>query len=198
MRFRVVPLLTLLAVACTAETISPAERQKALDYLARTGTKLSSSISSLSEAQWNFKSAPERWSVRQCVEHIAVTEMGVLQRIRGSLSQPAPAGLSVKRDGLILQVMPDRSRKATAPAEVAPVGRPEFEKPSQALAAFERARRATQDFIGSTDADLRTHGLNHFALGDLDAYQWVLFLATHCERHTKQIEEVMADAGFPK
>lgn len=136
--------------------------------------------------------------MRQCVEHIAVTEMGVLQRIRGSLSQPAPAGLSVKRDSMILQVMPDRSRKASAPAEVAPAGRPEFEKPSQALAAFERTRRTTQEFISSTDADLRAHGVNHFALGDLDAYQWVLFLAGHCERHTKQLEEVIADPNFPK
>jgi len=32
----------------------------------------------------------------------------------------------------------------------------------------------------------------------LDAYQWVLFIAAHSERHTKQIDEVKADPHFPK
>jgi hypothetical protein len=32
----------------------------------------------------------------------------------------------------------------------------------------------------------------------LDAYQWVLYLSAHSERHTKQILEVKADPSFPK
>jgi hypothetical protein len=32
----------------------------------------------------------------------------------------------------------------------------------------------------------------------LDAYEWILFVAGHSERHTKQINEVKADANFPK
>ena len=198
MRFRVFSLLTLLAVAGTAETISPAERQKAIDYLERTRQKLTQTISGLNDAQWNYKSAPERWSVRQCVEHIAVTEGSILAGINRALTQPGPAALSANRDGVILQFMPDRSRKATAPIEVAPAGRPEFVKLSDALSNFEKARAATNRFIAATEADLRAHGFKHFAFGELDAYQWVLVLATHCERHTKQIEEVMADPGFPK
>jgi hypothetical protein len=32
----------------------------------------------------------------------------------------------------------------------------------------------------------------------LDAYEWVLFVSAHSQRHTKQIEEVKADPNFPK
>ena len=32
----------------------------------------------------------------------------------------------------------------------------------------------------------------------LDAYEWLLFVAAHSERHTKQILEVKADPNFPK
>ena len=32
----------------------------------------------------------------------------------------------------------------------------------------------------------------------LDGYEWVLFVAGHSERHTKQINEVKADPNFPK
>jgi hypothetical protein len=32
----------------------------------------------------------------------------------------------------------------------------------------------------------------------IDAYQWLLFLCAHTERHLAQIREVKASAGFPK
>jgi len=32
----------------------------------------------------------------------------------------------------------------------------------------------------------------------MDAYQWILFIAAHSERHTKQLLEVKADPNFPK
>ena len=33
---------------------------------------------------------------------------------------------------------------------------------------------------------------------NLDPYQWLLFIAAHSERHTKQMLEVKADPNFPK
>jgi hypothetical protein len=35
-------------------------------------------------------------------------------------------------------------------------------------------------------------------MGELDAYQWMLFMAAHSKRHLAQIEEVKADPNFPK
>ena len=35
-------------------------------------------------------------------------------------------------------------------------------------------------------------------LGKLDGYEFVLLIAAHSERHTKQINEVKADPNFPK
>jgi hypothetical protein len=32
----------------------------------------------------------------------------------------------------------------------------------------------------------------------LDGYEWMLLIAAHSERHTKQILEVKADSNFPK
>jgi hypothetical protein len=45
---------------------------------------------------------------------------------------------------------------------------------------------------------LRDHAIDSPLGKKLDAYQWVLFISAHSERHTKQINEVKADAGFPK
>jgi hypothetical protein len=32
----------------------------------------------------------------------------------------------------------------------------------------------------------------------VDAYEWVLFVAAHSQRHTKQIDEIKADPNFPE
>lgn len=193
---KIVIALPLLWAAAQAETISDAERQKVLDYLERTETKLSETVRGLSPAQWNYKSAPNRWSILECVEHLGVTEETIMKGMRKALGDAAPEKLSRDKDQLLLRAMPDRSRKATAPEEVAPQGR--FTDPGQAVAYFSIMRAMTTNFVRESKDDLRGHGFKHFAFGDLDVYQWALLVAAHSERHTKQIEEVKADPGFPK
>ena len=46
--------------------------------------------------------------------------------------------------------------------------------------------------------DLREHAITSPLGKELDGYEWVLFIAAHSERHTKQIDEVKADPNFPK
>ena len=65
------------------------------------------------------------------------------------------------------------------------------------LRQFEAARQRTMGFAEATEADLRAYAFPHPFLGPLDCYQWLLFLATHCERHVGQMEEVKSDPAFP-
>jgi hypothetical protein len=67
--------------------------------------------------------------------------------------------------------------------------------------------QAEQHFIDSratTEAYLKdTPGLRAHAMADpmgtkMDGYEWILLIAAHSERHTKQILEVKADAKYPK
>jgi len=44
---------------------------------------------------------------------------------------------------------------------------------------------------------LRLH-FQESPIGVLDGFQWFLFLASHSERHLKQIEEVKSDPHYPK
>jgi hypothetical protein len=189
---------TLIPSLLCAETVSDAERKSAIDYLERTKVKLVETVRPLTEAQYNYKSAPDRWSIRECVEHITGTERAMFGGMQKALAAPKPDGLSAERDALIARAMPDRSRQAQAPQEVAPKGMPEFATPAMALAEFEKTRAATANFATATQADLRGRGFRHPFFGMLDLYQWTLAIAGHTERHTKQIEEVMAGAGFPK
>ena len=63
----------LLAQGATPE-LSPADRESALKYLESTRQGVLDSTQGLSTNQWNFKSAPDRWSIAEVVEHIAAAE----------------------------------------------------------------------------------------------------------------------------
>jgi hypothetical protein len=152
----------------------------------------------LSEAQWNFKSAPDRWSVAQVVEHIAAAE----DMIRGMVTTqvmnapPRAAGEDLAAlDQMVVTAIPDRSQKKQAPEPLVPTNR--YGSPQGSLKHFEETRQQTTDFLKSHD-DLRAHAADSPMRKKLDAYEWVLFIAGHSERHTKQINEVKADPNFPK
>src|ERR1700683_3307203 len=193
--------LAIASVAQTApQTLTAQEREFALKDLQRTHDKFLQSIAGLSQKQWTFKPGPDRWSVAEVAEHIAVSESAIFGLVQKQLmtSPAAPEKREqVKgKDEIVLQRIPDRSHKAQAPEFLRPTGRWATEA---ALAqAFEESRKATMDYVRTTNDDLRDHFFDHPALGTMDGYQWLLLISAHSERHTAQIEEVKADPNFPK
>jgi uncharacterized damage-inducible protein DinB len=152
----------------------------------------------LSEAQWNFKPAPDRWSVAEVTEHIAAAEDLLMGMVTGEVMKatPRPDGEDVHAtDEMVLNMIPDRSHKFQAPEPLKPTNR--FGSPAAALKHFNDARQQTEDFLRQHD-DLRAHATDSPLGKKLDAYEWILFVAAHSDRHTKQINEVKADPNFPK
>ncbi len=191
-------MVLCLAGVLQAQTLSAADREKAVKYLDSTKQGVLDATAGLSEAQWNFKSAPDRWSVAQVMEHIAAAE----DFLRGMVVEkvmtapPRPAGEDVAAlDAMVLTAIPDRSKKAQAPEPLVPTNR--FGSPQASLKHFVDSRQQTLDFLNGHD-DLRAHAADSPLGKKLDAYEWVLFVAAHSERHTKQILEVKADPNFPK
>jgi hypothetical protein len=185
------------ATAASAQEVTPAERDKALQYLETTKKNVLEATKGLSEAQWNFKPAPDRWSVAQVTEHIAAAE----DLIRGMVKEKvmmAPAGEPgrdlKKTDEAVLAMVPDRTHKAQAPEPLVPTNR--FGSPEGSIKHFVESRATTEEFLNTT-AGLRDHVADS-PLGKLDGYEFVLLIAAHSERHTKQINEVKADPNFPK
>ncbi len=198
---RLVVLLCLLVFAqplLRAQTVSPEEITRAVDYLKKTQAGVLASTKGLSEAQFNFKPAPNRWSVAEVTEHIAAAEDFLMTMIQDKVMK-APARTEVTDvkaiDEFVLQAIPDRSHKVQAPEPLAPTNR--FNNPKGSLKHFKASRAKTIQFLKETK-DLRAHAVDSPLEKKLDAYEWVLFIAAHSERHTKQINEVKADPNFPK
>src|SRR5687767_4627544 len=56
------------------EVLTPNDQDSIVKELQRTEAIFLKSVDGLSEAQWNFKAAEDKWSVPQCVEHLAAAE----------------------------------------------------------------------------------------------------------------------------
>ena len=183
--------------ASRAQELTPADREKAVQYLETTKKGVLEATKGLTAAQWNFKPAPDRWSIAECMEHIAAAE----DYIRGMVVEkvmvaPAAPGRDVvKIDETIIANVPDRTNKVQAPEPLKPTNR--FGSPQAAVDHFVESRSKTEEFVKDTPG-LRDHAADSPIGTKWDAYEFVLLIAAHSERHTKQINEVKADPNFPK
>jgi hypothetical protein len=180
-------------------TLTPQEREFALKQYETTRDNFLKSIAGLSQKQWTFKPAPDRWSVAEVAEHITVSEttiFGLVPKLMQGPADPQKRDLVKGKDEIIIEKVPDRSHKVQAPEILRPTGR--FATEADLTKAFGDARKSNMDYIRTTNDDLRDHFFDHPMLGTLDGYQWVLLVSAHTARHTAQIEEVKADPNFPK
>jgi DinB superfamily len=177
--------------------MTPAESKWILDYLHETRQSLLRSTDWLSLDQLQFRPAPGRWSVAECMEHIVVVENRILDGIHDAIRQPIdPATRSAfdNREGSLRELVADRSVPREAPDPVRPLGR----WPVHDLLAQFRLARARSVDCAQSQSELRQHFFSHRAFGVLDCYQWLLLIAAHGERHRQQAEEVIAAPGFPR
>jgi hypothetical protein len=187
----------VFSTTLSAGETTKADREKLVAHLKKTEAAFLASIENVSDAQWTWKSAPDRWSVAEASEHITKSEDLLRGMVEGMMKAPAAADVLAKtqgKDDQIVTVIPDRTKKFQAPEPLVPKG--SFANKAALITAFKAARAKTLAIANST-SDLRSFAAGGLPLGEMDALQASLFLSAHTERHTKQIEEVKATAGYP-
>jgi hypothetical protein len=181
-----------------AAPISQQDRDALTKDLRASRTAFLNAIADVkTEAQWNYKPAPDRWSVAECAAHIIAAEQYFRDNIAAALKSPAlpAAQQSAAGDAVIAKMVRDRSSKFQAPAALEPKGK--VVPKAQAIKEFEAARAKTLDYVRTTQDALREHGTGT-PPQVTSAYQLVLMLSGHTERHTAQLLEVKASAGYAK
>src|SRR6267143_352043 len=104
-------VLRWAAASAFSQNLSQADRERAMQSLESTKKGVVDATSGLSQAQWKFKPAPDKWSVAEVTEHIAAAE----DFIRGNIDRvmkapPRPEGDDVKEvDEMVVTKVPDRT-----------------------------------------------------------------------------------------
>lgn len=188
-----------LSFSVADTTLTKEERKLATDFLKETKKGVWDATKGLSDAQLKFKPAPDRWSVEECLKHIAITEQMLWGMVEGGLKNPAtPEKRSEVKmtDEDVIKHLEDRSTKVKTYAPMEPVNTP-YRSATEAWESFSKDRDKLIDYVNVTNDDLRNH-INPLPFGVFDSYQMILFIGAHSNRHMQQINEVKADPGFPK
>lgn len=134
--------------------------------------------------------APDRWSVQDVLEHLAIIEGRAATLVRALIDSAPAADPSSAADPTAVDRtrLANRDAKVMAPDPIQPTGTMSADA---ALASLERSRADLLAALQAADGkDLSKVTRQHPALGTLDGYQWILAIGAHEMRHALQIDEI--------
>ncbi|MDX1546753.1 MAG: DinB family protein [Rhodothermales bacterium] len=155
---------------------------------------------------FNWRPAPDRWSVGECLDHLNRTGALMVPRLERAIARGRSKGLTAEGPFTygwlgrwwIRAMQPASRRKMTTPK----VFRPSASalEPAPVVAAFEALQDDLMALVRAADGlDLRRVKAASAALPvlRLSLGVWFASTAAHEERHLAQARRVMAHAGFP-
>jgi uncharacterized protein (DUF1778 family) len=200
-------VLLLSGVAANAADatgkLTDTEKTELLQMLDSTAKDFLALVDGTTEAQWTWKSSPDRWSVGECAEHVILSERMLYQTALEALKNPADPEWASKTDGkvdFLKKVMPNRNPGgaggAKAPQEIVPSG---TLTKDEVVRRFNESRTEIRAFVAALDQPAKEHIVVHPfpVFGPLNAYDWLIYVPLHTIRHSRQIVEVQQTAGYP-
>lgn len=193
---------TLLCLAVVAANTLPLlaapmterDRERLIAHLEMTTSWLPDEVAHVSQAQLDYRPAPDKWTIAEVVQHLVLAEPGYWKLFQNGVNQPhAPGFKSRGTDADVLWYGIDRTHRQKTSSDENPRG--QNIQVSEALAKFAQLRETMLHYAKTTNDDLRGHDVREW---NVDAYQWFLEISTHSQRHILQIREIKADPGFPK
>jgi uncharacterized damage-inducible protein DinB len=167
---------------------------EALDYLDTERANLCAAVELLPPALRDQPPAPDRWSVAQVLQHLTLIESRIVPLVNKLIAGARAQGLGPETEtSPILNTrhaakIADRSLRVTAPEETRP---PSDIDAGSAWAALEQSRQALRAAVTSGDGLALSEVKHpHPVLGEINLYQWILFVGSHEVRHTDQVREI--------
>ncbi|UFH53210.1 DinB family protein [Spirosoma sp. KNUC1025] len=172
-----------------------ADRTYTLDNLKRTRDELIRETENLTDAQWHFHESPDRWSIAEVVEHLALWEIIWAREIGiGSRNKPQPELVKTSQPDSYYQAFIMEEKPHISPDFSRPTG---FIKGKDNLTFFKRLRDQNIAFAEKTEADMRacfelTATNSPRNLHQVYIYQW-----GHVDRHMRQIRKIKSHPNYP-
>lgn len=192
-----IQILLLAGFTTLAQSLTKAEKSTAINHLKQSQSELLIAVKDLSEDQLNYIPDEGVWSIAETMEHIAISEKNIFGIIEMTLkTDPDPSKRSevMMSDEQLLAMITSRDQKVKTRPEFEPTN--SFGSFQASLDAFNAQRKSNIVFVKKTKEDLRNRYFD-FPFGKVDAYQVILFMSGHTQRHMKQIIEVIKSDGFP-
>lgn len=161
------------------------------DLLASERAALLAAVETVPAELRERRPADGEWTVAEVLDHLRAVEAGSAGLLARRAQRAREAGVGADPETTSVLGRIDHLQVADSPApRVAPeIVRPRADATAaEALDALAESRTALLATVAQLDGvDGAQVKAMHAALGELDAYQWLLFLAEHERRHARQI-----------
>ena len=166
-----------------------------LAYMDHTRAALRATAGQISPSFASVRPRSGDWSAAQVLAHLAMVEDGIGRLTSKAIKNAREVGVGPNSgDESILSNLDkyqiiENETKRIAPTSITPVDERPME---ESLAALEQSRaRLREALIAADDIDLSSTKKPHPVMGDINIYEWALFVAQHEERHRRQIERTL-------
>jgi uncharacterized damage-inducible protein DinB len=170
-----------------------------LAYLDAQRARVRGAASQLPRDRWAVRPSPDKWSVAEVYWHLQRVERGVAKLIAKRATEARAVGHPMEQsttsiiDALDGRGVEDRSRPILAPTQVSP---PAPVDPAEVERQLDESREMLHSAISDADGlALGSITHPHPVLGEINLYQWILFVGLHEARHAGQIAEVAEAAS---
>jgi len=172
----------------------PQKLDSVIDCLAKAQTGLLSAADSVPANEWKTKPSDGRWSAAELVAHLMMVERAVIGKADRVAQKPPKRVSLLKRIHIPMALVESRWIRRKSPVSVEP---DMLRDKEEMLAELRTVRERLLAFLEETKRrNLGEYCWAHPALGTLNAYEWMQFIASHEVRHTKQMREIAA--SLPK
>jgi uncharacterized damage-inducible protein DinB len=162
--------------------------------MARAQRALLSAADAVAADQWKTRPSDGKWSAAELVAHLMMVERAVVAKADRVAQHPPKRVSLLKRIHIPMALVESRwiRRKSPVPVQPEMLGDKEV-----MLAELRNVRERSLAFLEETrNRNLAEYCWAHPALGTLNTYEWMQFIASHEVRHTKQMREIVA--SLPK
>jgi DinB family protein len=155
--------------------MTSAERRQQIALYGDAGRLLTEALDGFPRPMWQFRPAPDRWTIHEIVVHIADSEANSYIRCRKFIAEPGSTVLGYDEMGW-----------ATALHYHA-------QSADDALALFRHLRHHTYTLIRTLDEAVWARGGYHTEAGPMTLDDWLAVYARHIPDHIAQMQAVYAD-----
>lgn len=182
-------VLTGFAGRIHSDTLSGKERRILIKELKNSKANLMSSVEGLTSKQFNFKSAKNKLSVKECIYQLAAIENELWNKASFSLKQEPTNGKKVWDDESLASVIQNKKFLQSKIIK--------FKTVKEALKLYKKNRNDMQKFVNTSTENARMH-IAQTSFGNFDVYQLLLLNTIIAKQYIDQIKEIKSNPDFPK
>jgi DinB superfamily len=172
----------------------PSELDSLIANLAKSEAGLLRAADIVLAKEWKTRPSQGRWSAAELVAHLMMVERAIIGKADHVIQKTPKHIPLLKRIHLPVMLAERRVIRLKSPIPI----EPEMLRDKEAMLAELRVvRECSMAFLEETRSrNLSEYCWRHPALGMLNTYEWMRFIAAHEIRHTKQMCEIAA--SLPK